>query len=491
MMSNQNPVIIQGGMGAGVSAWQLARAVSLAGQLGVVSGTALDVLLARRLETGDPGGHMRRALDQFPFPDVTQRILRRFFIPGGKPSDQPFRGGHVISVRPSRAQLELVVAANFVEVYLAKEGHDGIVGINFLEKIQPPTLPSLYGAMLGGVDYVLMGAGIPRRIPGVLDQLAYGEAVELPLNVAHSDDGDSFVTRFDPVEFAGAPFPWLRRPQFLAIVASATLASMMVRKASGRVDGLVIEGPTAGGHNAPPRGEAQLNDRGEPVYGRRDTVDLEAIRSLGLPFWLAGSYGSPEQVALALAAGAAGVQVGTAFAFCQESGLQDDLKRRVLAMSREGSLDVLTDPAASPTGFPFKVLNLDETLSEPSAYAERERRCDMGFLRQAYRRPDGKLGWRCPAEPVEDYLRKGGQESETVGRKCLCNALLANIGLGQSQRDGTAELPLVTCGDDVQSIERVRRYAAAANYSAKQVVDYLLSLTAGQKPSEAALAAAY
>ncbi|MGD8321328.1 MAG: hypothetical protein PVJ02_12765, partial [Gemmatimonadota bacterium] len=37
-----DPVIIQGGMGVGISGWRLARAVSSRGQLGVVSGTALD-----------------------------------------------------------------------------------------------------------------------------------------------------------------------------------------------------------------------------------------------------------------------------------------------------------------------------------------------------------------------------------------------------------------------------------------------------------------
>ncbi|MDG4862734.1 hypothetical protein P8605_31820, partial [Streptomyces sp. T-3] len=50
------PQVIQGGMGVGVSGWQLARAVSRTGQLGVVSGTALDAVLARRLQLGDPGG---------------------------------------------------------------------------------------------------------------------------------------------------------------------------------------------------------------------------------------------------------------------------------------------------------------------------------------------------------------------------------------------------------------------------------------------------
>jgi nitronate monooxygenase len=85
----------------------------------------------------------------------------------------------------------------------------------------------------------------------------------------------------------------------------------------------VIEGYTAGGHNAPPRGKLQVDERGEAIYGERDTVDLEKIRTLDVPFWLAGGYGSPEKLAEALDAGATGVQAGTAFAFCEESGLKN------------------------------------------------------------------------------------------------------------------------------------------------------------------------
>jgi len=88
--------------------------------------------------------------------------------------------------------------------------------------------------------------------------------------------------------------PPLRRPWFLAIIASNTLAITMVKKANGRVDGFIIEGPTAGGHNAPPRGKLQVNDIGEPIYGERDVVDLPKMCELGLPFWLAGGYGSAE-----------------------------------------------------------------------------------------------------------------------------------------------------------------------------------------------------
>lgn len=475
MEDRQEPIIIQGGMGVAVSGWQLARAVSLEGQLGVVSGTAMDVVLARRLQLGDPGGHMRRALAEFPFSDMVDQILDRYFIPGGKRPDESFRPTCMLSIHPSAEQVELAVAANFVEVFLAGEGHDELIGVNYLEKIQLPTLASIYGAMLAGVDYVLMGAGIPRAIPGVLDKLSRGEPAELPIYVSGAQQGETTISRFDPEKFGSGPPPALKRPKFLAIVASATLASMLARKASGRVDGFVVEGPTAGGHNAPPRGELVFNERGEPTYGQRDEVDLGAMRSLGLPFWLAGSYGVPDRVAAALESGATGVQVGTAFAFCRESGLRDNIKRQVLAMSRSGAVDVFTDPNASPTGFPFKVLQLDGSLSQSSAYNERERICDLGFLRQAYRRSDGTIGWRCPSEPVQTYLHKGGGLAETEGRKCVCNALIANVGLGQFRPGGCPELPLVTCGDEATEIARFASSDEAQTYSARDVIACLLS----------------
>jgi nitronate monooxygenase len=475
MDASGEPIIIQGGMGAAVSGWRLARAVSFTGQLGVVSGTALDVVLARRLQLGDPGGHMRRGLAAFPFKAVAQRILDRYFILGGKGQNQPFRPTGMLSISPSVEQVELIVAANFVEVHLAKVGHDGLIGVNYLEKIQLPTLASLYGAMLAGVDYVLMGAGIPRTIPGALDQLSRGEPAELSIYVASAEQDEMAISRFDPRAFCAGPSPALKRPKFLAIVASATLASMLARKANGRVDGFVVEGPTAGGHNAPPRGKPAFNERGEPLYSGRDEVDLDAMRALGLPFWLAGSYGTPDRVAAALQCGAAGVQVGTAFAFCAESGLRFDIKRRVLAMSRTGTVDVFTDPLASPTGFPFKVLQLDESLSEPSVYEPRERICDLGFLRQAYRRPDGAPGWRCPGEPEESYVRKGGDPADTIGRKCICNALIANVGLAQVRSDGRQELPLVTCGDKATAIARFANSHEDETYFARDVITHLLS----------------
>jgi nitronate monooxygenase len=470
----RNPLIIQGGMGVAVSSWPLAKAVSETGQLGVVSGTALDVVLVRRLQLGDPGGHLRRALAEFPFPEMVERVLKRYFMPGGKSHEKPFAPYSIPRADYSARQLELIVIANFVEVYLAKEDHDGVVGINYLEKIQAPILPSLFGALLARVDYVLMGAGIPRMIPGILERLCEGQPAELKLDVAGCGADDVFVLKFDPAAFCKDRLPFLHRPKFLAIVASATLATMLTRKANGRVDGFVVEGPTAGGHNAPPRGTSEWNARGEPVYGERDKVDLSAFRAFGLPFWLAGSFGKPNRLAEALTAGAAGVQVGTAFAFCEESGLQADIKRQVLGMSRQGTVDVFTDAVASPTGYPFKVLQLPGTLSDEHAYTGRKRMCDLGYLRRGYRRADGSLGWRCTAERVDTYMARGGDPAECEGRKCLCNALLANVGLGQIRADGVHELPLVTSGDEVGRVAEFLPHPDAATYSAHDVIERLL-----------------
>src|SRR5450756_267041 len=79
------PLIIQGGMGVAVSGWRLAKAVSSLGQLGLVSGTALDQVMVRRLQGGDAGGHIRRALDRFPFRDMAERAWSKYYIGGGLP----------------------------------------------------------------------------------------------------------------------------------------------------------------------------------------------------------------------------------------------------------------------------------------------------------------------------------------------------------------------------------------------------------------------
>lgn len=472
MAPTTRPVVIQGGMGVAVSSWQLAREVSMSGQLGVISGTAMDAVLSRRLQDGDPGGHMRRALAAFPSAEMAARVLDKYYIEGGRRPGTPYKPIPKLTLATARAGQELAVVGNFAEVWLAKERHDGVVGINCLEKVQMATPTALLGAMLADVDYVLMGAGIPREIPRLLTDLSHGSVGRITADVLGGK-----ITRHievDPVDLLGDDLPTLRRPEFLAIVSAEALANYLYRDPEIRPDGFVVEGPPAGGHSAPPRGKMQLDDHGEPIYGPRDDANLAKMVELGLPFWLAGAYGTPERVAEALDHGATGVQVGTLFALCRDSGITDATRETMLEELRAGELEVKNDPLASPTGFPFKVASLQDTASEAETYEARPRLCDLSYLRTPYEKEDGEVGYRCPAEPVHMYLKKGGQEEATVGRKCLCNGLMANIGLGQERKDGYVEVRLVTLGQDLAGArELIGRYVEG--WSARQAVDWLLT----------------
>jgi NAD(P)H-dependent flavin oxidoreductase YrpB (nitropropane dioxygenase family) len=455
-------------MGAGVSGWRLARAVARTGQLGVVSGVALDALLARGLQAGDESGDLRRALAAFPLPDVTERILRRYYVPGGIEPGRHFRPVPKLGLNANRIRDELTIAANFAEVWLAKQGHDGPIGINYLEKIQLATPPAAYGAMLAGVDYILMGAGIPSEIPALLDSLAAGSPGRLTITVAGADEGRTLT--FDPASFAG---PARRRPRFLAIVSSSVLAMYLHRSPATRPDGFVLETAIAGGHSAPPRGRMRLDDDGEPIYGQRDRIDPAKVAALGLPFWVAGGYARPGALPEARSTGAAGIQAGSIFALSRDSGLAPDLRQQLIRQALDGTLRVRNDPYASPTGFPFKVAVLPDTLSDDEVYDRRPRLCDMSYLRTPYLKGNGAIGYRCPAEPVDAHVRKGGSREDTVGRRCLCNALVANIGRPQHRPDGYVEPPLLTLGQDLGFLpELVRK--VGADYSAADAVDYLL-----------------
>jgi nitronate monooxygenase len=459
-------------MGVAVSNWRLANAVARTGQLGVVSGTAIDSVMVRRLQDGDPDGHVRRAIAHFPVPEIGGEIVRRY-LRFDRPAATPYKLLPMLKREVTAARQRVTMVASFVEVWLAKEGHDGVVGVNLLTKVQMPNLATLYGAMLAGVDVVLMGAGIPREIPGVLDAFAQHQPAQMRFDVEGARTDDVDLLTFNPADH-WSPVGTLRRPQFLAIVSATSLALTLARKSNGRVDGFVVEGATAGGHNAPPRGALQLNDRGEPVYGARDAVDLAKMREIGLPFWLAGGVGSPGGLRQAIEAGARGIQVGTLFALCEESGIEPRLRQQIIAAAKAGDAVVFTDPRASPTGYPFKTVGLGGTEAQPQP---RTRLCDLGYLRVAVRNAEGRLVYRCPAEPVADFVRKGGTEQDTQGRQCLCNGLMATVGLPQVRGD-VVEAPLITSGDDLPQLGAI--VGTWDSVRADRVVEYLLSsLAAG------------
>jgi nitronate monooxygenase len=476
------PLVIQGGMGVAVSGWQLAGAIAREGQMGVVAGTALGIVNARRLQLGDQGGHLRRACSHFPLQAMAKRVVDRYYVPRGVGNGARFKSVPLYTLQPQRALLELELVASFAEVFLAREkGAGGLIGINSLLKIPMPLMASTYGAMLAGVDYVLVGAGSPHEVPSVLDKLSRGDDACLSLKVQYATPGDDYQITFSPEELMGGALRKLARPKFLAIVSSNELAAGLAAQ-TVPPDGFVVEGHVAGGHNAPPRGPRRLDRHGQPIYGERDVVDPSKFSALKKPFWLAGSYGTWGGLERALGVGASGIQVGTAFALCRESGLSEQLKRSAIELVRENQARIKTDPLASPTSFPFKVLQLSGSLSERSVYEKRQRVCDLGALRTPFKTKGGSIGYRCPAESESLFVRKGGRLQNTTGRVCLCNGLMASVGLGTS-RGLDIEPPLVTAGD---GITEVGEYLASGqtSYSAADVLARLDARGASREPVE-------
>lgn len=463
------PWLIQGGMGIAISHWPLARRVAMSGQLGVVSGTGIETVFVRRLQDHGVDEGLREVLDAFPLQSVVDDVLAKY-AKTKRAAGTPYRAVPMLSHRNVQSSHDLLVLASFVEVALAKSGHDGLIGINLLTKVQIPTVPTLYGAMLAEVDYVLMGAGIPAHIPSILDRLALGEIIETSLVMDGSPERDEVPTlRFDPQRFLSAHV--LTRPNFLAIVSSHVLATALTKRSTGTVEGFVVESPIAGGHNAPPRGALSLDGDGNPIYGERDQVDFAVMRGLGAPFWLAGGVTTPTHVREALEVGATGVQVGTLFAYCRESGMSNELKQSVIAGARAGTLSVKTSTRASSTGYPFKVAVIDGTLSDEQVYADRHRVCDLGYLREAYVKDDGSVGYRCPSEPVDIYVSKGGELEDTIERTCLCNALMATAGFAQIRKKGEDEPAIVTSGDCINEIAPL--LAERESYGALDVIEFL------------------
>lgn len=460
---HSQPVLIQGGMGIAISNWRLARAVARRGHLGVVSGTAIDRVIACRLQKGDEGGDVRRAFDAFPDREMADRVYARWHNKEGLSAPGAYKIVPMFGIKPSRNLLELAVMSGFTEVWLAKQGFKGPVGINLLEKIQAPTLPILYGALLAGTDYVLMGAGIPRDVPGHIDKLCRHEECALRL---HVENGEDEYLPFDP-SVVGDSLSDLARPQFLAIVSSHALAMSLAR--SGGVDGFVVESSVAGGHNAGPRGWFPASNE-DPEYGPRDVPDLGRIAKLGLPFWLAGGRDFATSVSDAQSLGAVGVQVGTAFAFCSDSGMEDSLRRRAIAAALEGTLNTRTEGRGSPTGFPFKTLDLEGTEGGRPASDRVRQACTHGYLRSAYRNEDGSIGWRCASAPEDRYVAKGGDAADCADRRCLCNGLLATAGHAHAMKAGGVELPLVTSG---MILDLERFLGENDDYDANAVIDCL------------------
>jgi NAD(P)H-dependent flavin oxidoreductase YrpB (nitropropane dioxygenase family) len=446
-------------MGVHISCARLANVTSRLGALGVVSGVGLRHIVVEEVRSGD--AEAIAAARQFPLPRYVEELLA--FAPGGPKHRRAAPLDHPDPRRGALARRLSAIAA-YVEVMRARKGHRGKVGINVMWKCALTVLPTIYGAMLAGVDALLCGAGVPMELPDIVRRIAAGEDLAYqPL----SGTGTHVRLEIAPDH----PSPFLQKmepPRLMPVLSNFAFPKRILdiweREYGGvRPFAFVLENHLAGGHNAPPRNKSD--------FGHQDEIDayFDKVLALGVPVYVAGAFpggGTRADLEEWVGRGAYGIQVGSRFALCEESGLRADLKAQVIERNACGETEVRTDMRLSPTGYPFKCVPLPHTLADPAVRRERRRICNRGYLLESHfaTLPDGTVRetYICPAMPAAQYQRLGGDANELPDRVCLCNALLSTAGFFSER-----EPPLVTLGISGRRVTE--------RQTARQVVEEILT----------------
>ncbi len=327
-------------MGVGVSLHPLAAAVAHEGGLGIVSSACLDRLVSKR----------------------TGKRVNTY-------------------------------EAAYQEVSLAKAS-GGFAGINIMVALVRDYADSVKGALDGGADAIISGAGLPLSLP----------AIQKPKDTA-----------------------------LIPIVSSARALEIICKKwekLGYRPDAVVLEGPLAGGH----------------LGFRIDQIDLESnklenllppvkdmARKMGdFPVIVAGGIYTNADIAKFISMGADGVQMGTRFLATQESSASEEYKQAVLK-ARDEDIVVAHRPG-SPCGLPFRVIK-QSPMYESSLKALRTPKCDKGYV--LLKDAEGKFTV-CPAKTDnKDYF-------------CICNGLLSSAGYNRNEEE-----PLYTVGTNASLVDRI------------------------------------
>jgi len=320
--------VIQGGMGIGLSGFTLAGAVAKEGGLGVLSSAALDRLVSKRK-------------------------------------------GIKLNHREA-ARLEVLDAR---EISLGK----GAIGMNIMVALINSYEESVLGAMDGGVDVIISGAGLPFALA----------------EIAKTHD------RYDEVAL-------------VPIVSSARAAEVIIKKweKAGRLpDAFVVEGPLAGGHIGWRDVETAMDPQNTLENLVKEVLEVCAKFQPGIPVMAAGGIYSHQDILDFIDLGCAGVQMGTRFLATHESGANENYKNLLVNCS-DSDIELAAKPG-SPCGMLFRVLKASPFYQEALSLA-RKPKCDKGYLLNK-----GK----CSAK----------ENNETSF--CICNGLSASVGIAPEEKE--------------------------------------------------------
>ena len=336
-------IFVQGGMGAGVSLSTLAGAVAKRGGIGTVSFVALDRMVEHRI--------------------------------GRKVNHQ------------EAAKLEIEEARRL------SGNNKGSIAINCMVLVEKTYIPSIQGAIEGGVNAIVAGAGLPMTLPKIV--------------------GDAQVA-------------------LIPIISSARALKLICRRwnrhCNRTPDAVVLEGPLAGGHlgfkaEDISKPEFQL----EKIFG---PVKEVAQKNGDFPVIVAGGIYSHEDIVRWVNAGADGIQIGTRFAATHESGASKEFKDAIVA-ARAEDIEVAINPG-SPSGLPFRVIKTSPGYRQALSRG-RPLLCNKQYLLRKGK--DGHL--TCPALESHEAF-------------CICNALLSAV-----DRNNTSDLPVFTVGTNASRIDRI------------------------------------
>ena len=153
--------------------------------------------------------------------------------------------------------------------------------------------------------------------------------VNVPLMYPEQERLMELITKLKvPVVFtsAGSPKKWTGwlKEQGIIVVHVVSSSFFAEKCEAAGVDAIVAEGFEAGGHN-----------------GREETTTLTLIPSVQkatrLPLIAAGGIGSGRAMLAAMALGAEGVQVGSAFAVSEESSAHPNFKKLIVSLGEGGT----------------------------------------------------------------------------------------------------------------------------------------------------------
>lgn len=281
------------------------------------------------------------------------------------------------------------------DVVDAKEicGSHGAIGMNVMVAVINQYEDSVLGSMDGGVDVIVSGAGLPLALPEIVKSHPRKDDVALVPILSSGRAVDVVLKR------------WLRSDRL--------------------PDGIVVEGPLAGGHIAWRTREEAKDPKNKLEVLIEEVLAVLNKWKLSIPVFAAGGVYSHADILKYLKMGCSGVQMGTRFLATFESGANEEYKKMVVD-STEDDIE-LADRPGSPCGMLFRVLKKSPFYQE-ALERLRPPKCDKGYL-----------------------LNKGNCPSKEENEKtfCICNGLLAATNCNKNEKE------LYTVGHNAYMVDRL------------------------------------